>query len=416
MKKFYRFIFPIIIITLLVVNGCAEKPTPSLFADVPTGPIGVTPTVSSITPQDSALSGITTLTITGANFSSDPTKDLVYFNGRPVKIISSTSTTIDIQAPLLLADTVGAETGNFEVSTLNAEKFSNQIPYKVNASIYQFFLFSNTLRPYDFVIDQNSVFYVSMTNEIPAGLGVKKLVPGGALQDYASKGLETNWNAMRLGPGGIIYTVLKGTGAVFQIPAGGGKPATYKALPNVKARMATFDIDALNNIWLAGDDTAIYKIKPDKSLVTYLFKGNITAVRFFNNSLYAAIVADSQTTIQSFPVDANGNLGNAALYYDYSKDYGTESVNAIEFSADGDMYLATNNVNSPIVVVHQTKASEILFNGTLPKAPALFMYWGSNGYLYYTRGVVTDATNAVLITQTILRLSISKQGAPYYGQ
>ena len=188
MKKFYRFIFPIIIITIFVVNGCAEKPTPSLFEDVPTGPIGVTPTVSSITPQDSALSGITTLTITGANFSSDPTKDLVYFNGRPVKIVSATGTSIDIQAPLLLADTVGAETGNFEVSTLNAEKFSNQIPYKVNASIYQFFLFSNTLRPYDFVIDQNSVFYVSMTNEIPAGLGVKKLVPEGPYKIMHQKG------------------------------------------------------------------------------------------------------------------------------------------------------------------------------------------------------------------------------------
>ena len=80
------------------------------------------------------------------------------------------------------------------------------------------------------------------------------------------------------------------------------------------------------------------------------------------------------------------------------------------------MYLATNNVNSPIVVVNPNMTSEVLFQGTLAKAPALFLYWDQNGYLYYTRGLVSDATGAPITLQTILRLTVAKQGAPYYGQ
>jgi hypothetical protein len=417
MKKFYN-IFYLIIIVIIIFGGCKEEPTPSLFSDVPTGPIGATPTITSISPSDSALAGLDQLTITGTNFSPDTSRDIVYFNKRQAKIISATSTTIVITAPALLSDTSRFEVGDFKIATLDAELFSNQIPYKLKPAVFQFFAFTQFVKPYDFVIDASRNVFVSITNELNVGQGVKEITPDGALSDYAPKGTEANWISMRFGPGGIIITVRQDNArALFQVPAGGGAPSTYAVISDSKAKLTSIDFDASNNLWVGGNNTSIYKIKTDNTETSYAFTGNITALRFFNNELYAAVKTDSSTVIQSFPVDANGDLGNPSEYFDYSKSYGSRNVNAIEFATDGTMYLATNNINSPIVVVNSDLTSEILFPGSLAKAPALFLYWDLSGYLYYTRGQVIDpATGVPTIIQTILRLTIGKQGAPYYGQ
>lgn len=417
MKKFYNIFYSILVIILITIVGCKQEPTPSLFNDVPTGPIGATPTITSISPSDSALAGLDKLTITGTNFSPDTSQDFVYFNKRLAPIVSATPTTIIITAPALLSDTARYETGNFRVATLNAELFSNQVSYKLKPAVFQFFGFTQFQKPFAFVIDASRNVFLSMTNELNVGLGVKEITPDGSLLDYATKGTESNWISMRFGPGGIIIAVRQDNArALYQIPAGGGAPSVYVVISDNKAKVASIDFDASNNLWVGGNNTSIYKIKTDNTVASYPFTGNVTALRFFNGNLYAAVKTDSSTVIQSFPIDANGDLGSPATYYDYSKDYGSANVNAVEFATDGTMYLATNNVNSPIVQVNSNMTSEVLFQGILAKAPALFLYWDQNGYLYYTRGLISDAAGAPVTVQSILRLTVAKQGAPYYGQ
>lgn len=416
MKRFYKIFNSLLAIIFLTIFGCKEEPTPSLFDGVPTGPIGATPTITSISPPDSARGGVDLITITGTNFSADVNRNFVFFNNRSVPIVSATSTSLVIKAPTLSSDTAKYELGKFRVSTLDAELYSNEVQYKLKPVVYQFFRFTQYQRPYSFLIDASRNIFISMTNESGVGLGVKKLSPERQLTDYAPKGSETYWIAMRFGPGGILLTVRQdNVRAIFQIPAGGGTPSTYVALPNTTAKIASIDFDANNNLWIGGNNTAIYKVKSDKSITPYSFTGNITALRVFNNALYTAVKTDTLTVVQSFPIDANGNLGSPSVYFDYSKNYGSGNINAIEFAIDGTMYLATNNVNSPIVVVNPDKTSEVLFPGVLATAPALFLGWGENGYLYYTRGLRTDATGGEIL-QSILRLTVQKQGAPYYGQ
>jgi hypothetical protein len=418
MKSYHKIFYSLLIFILIILTGCKEEPTPSLFSDVPTGPIGATPTITSITPADSALAGSDLITITGTNFSPVISSDLVFFNKRQVPIISATSTTILLKAPNLLSDTSRFEAGNFRISTIDAELFSNEVKYKLNPAVFQIFGFTQFQKPYDFVIDASTNLFVSMTNELNVGQGVKEITSDGTLNNYAPKGTEGYWIAMRFGPGGIIITARQDNArALFQVPAGGGAPSTYVVISDSKAKVSSLDFDSMNNLWVGGNNSSIYKVKTDNSVTSYPYTGDISALRIFNNNLYAAVKTDSSTVVQSFPIDANGDLGNASEYYDYSQNYGSKNVNAIEFSVDGSMYLATDNVNSPIIVVHSDKSSQILFPGTLAKAPALFLYWGPNGYLYYTRGQVVDpATGVPTILQTILRLTIGIQGAPYYGQ
>ncbi|MFA3781813.1 IPT/TIG domain-containing protein [Melioribacteraceae bacterium 4301-Me] len=417
MKRFYKIFNSLLLIILLSLFGCGEEPTPSLFNSVPTGPIGATPVITSITPSDSARAGVDLLTIAGSNFSSDINRNFVFFNGRSVQVISASTTSLVVKAPKLLSDTARFEVGKFKVSTLDAELYSNEVQYKLKPVIFQFFKFTQFQKPYSFVIDASKNIFISMTNDLGVGIGVKKLTPSGQLLDYAPKGSETYWTAMRFGPGGILITVRQdNVRALFQIPAGGGTPSTYVVLPNNSAKIASIDFDANNNLWVGGNNTAIYKVKPDKSITSYNFTGNITALRFYNGNLYAIVKTDSGTLIQSFPIDANGDLGNPSLYFDFSKSYGSQNVNAIEFSSDGDMFLATSDVKNPIIIVHADKTSETLFPGVLAASPALFLGWGSDGYLYYTRAQGTNPSTGEQISQSILRLTIQKQGAPYYGQ
>ena len=123
----------------------------------------------------------------------------------------------------MLSDTARYEIGNFRISTLNAELFSNQVNYKLKPAAFQFFAFTQFQKPYDFVIDPSRNIFVSLTNELNVGQGVKEITADGTLLDYAPKLSETYWTSMRFGPGGIIITVRQDNArALFQIPAGGG--------------------------------------------------------------------------------------------------------------------------------------------------------------------------------------------------
>ena len=101
--------------------SCTEDDiTPSLteIAPDPLAP----PVIVSVDPPQEALAGITTLTITGNNFSATKENNSVYFNGLPGTVISSTSTQLEVVSAVVIADTVLVK-----VSVAGADQFSNTL-------------------------------------------------------------------------------------------------------------------------------------------------------------------------------------------------------------------------------------------------------------------------------------------------
>ena len=417
-NNFYNLLFTnlfIALIALLSFNGCSDKGAPSLYQGVPTTPIGATPSISSINPPNSSLAGVSQVTITGQNFSTNPMEDLVYFNISQAVVISATTTQLVVTAPNVVADSI-----TVMVAVVHSELFSNKLYYNLTPAAKDFYpdSKSNYILPYTIVSDNIGNIYSSLTvNNI--GNGIKKITSDSLITNYASKGTETFWTSMRFGPNGVLFAA-RNLYAVFQIPAGGGAPTTFVVLPS-SLKISQLEFDANNNLWAGGNNAAIYRIKQDKSITSFPYTANITAMRVYDDGgtsyLYVAAQQDSNLTVQRFPIDANGDLGSPQLYYDFSGNYGAgNSITSLEFSADGDMYLGTN-LPQAIVVVHKDKSSSFLYPGVLAASGAISMVWGSGNFLYYIRSQVVDPnTNSVIIPQTIVKLNIQKPGAPYYGR
>jgi len=415
-NNFYNLLFTnlfIALIALLSFNGCTDKGAPSLYQGVPTTPIGATPSISSINPPNTSVAGVTQLTITGKNFSTNPLEDLVYFNITQAVVVSATPTQLVVNAPNVVSDSI-----TVMVAVVHSELFSNKLYYNLTPAAKDFYPNSKFTIPYSVVSDNIGNIYSSTTLN-GAGNGITKITPDSVVTTYASRGTETFWTSMRFGPNGVLFAA-RNLYAVFQIPAGGGAPTTFVVLPS-SLKISQLEFDANNNLWAGGNNSAIYRIKQDKSLKSYPFTANITAMRVYNDGgtsyLYVAAQQDSNVTVQRFPIDANGDLGTPQLYFDFSGNYGVgNSITSLEFSADGDMYLGTN-LPEAIVLVHKDKSSSFLYPGVLAETGALSMVWGSGNFLYYIRSQVLDPnTGSVIIPQTIVKLNIQKPGAPYYGR
>src|SRR3990172_383406 len=88
-----------ITVVTLILTGCMEKVDhPSLF-DPSVTPLRPDPTLSAILPSDSALAGVDTLVMTGADFSVVPTENTVHFDAAMPQVLSATATQLTMIAP-----------------------------------------------------------------------------------------------------------------------------------------------------------------------------------------------------------------------------------------------------------------------------------------------------------------------------
>ena len=89
MKTFTILKNTFIIIALLTLISFDNDTTPTLYENLPNG---ATPIISSVSPSDTVLAGVTVVRISGNNFSTDATKNIVYFNEQVAEILEVSST------------------------------------------------------------------------------------------------------------------------------------------------------------------------------------------------------------------------------------------------------------------------------------------------------------------------------------
>ncbi len=403
-------ILPVLLFAGLVYfAGCSNNVTDSLYSGSSAVSTGGTPKINSVNPPGEALAGVTQGQITGENFLSDTSAVKVYFGKQPGTIISASPTQLSVIPP----NVSGAL--KIKVTTNVAESFSNTYDYTLSPAAQDYYpdATDKTTIPMSIIFDNTGTLYVSNASK-----GVFRVPPDSVSTLYSSKGGETFWTSMRFGSGGVLYAA-RNNQAIFMIPASGARNTPWVVLSPSSLKLSQIDFDPNGNMWAAGNNSSIYRIKPDKSYTPFPFDYNVTAMRVFVDGgtayLYAAAQKNNSTTIIRLPIDSNGDLGSPETYFDFSAQYGTDHlVNDMTFSADGEMFLATD-MTSPLVYVNTDKSSGSLYQSVLLNSPALSFAWGQGNFLYYVRAQQTDATGAVTVAQTVIKLNLLKPGAPYYG-
>ena len=379
------------LLSVLMMAGCSEEPPASLYSDnYTTRP---QPVVSTLNPATTALAGVTTITITGTNFSAVASENQVYFDATPATILTAGTTQLTVRAPNLVKDTV-----QVRVSVYKSDKYSEARQYKLLAAVSDFGGLAKTDEPWAVTADAAGNVYVSISAS-----GVKKITPAGVKTDYATHAAGvTKWSAMKIGPGGVLYSarILR---VIYTTPAGGGAPAiwvTGSAIGNIY----DLDFDAQGKCWAGGNNASIYRVKQDKTIKAFPFTCNARAMRVYNGYLYVGGKVDTTEGVWRAQIINSDSLGAFEQYYNFSASYSGSVVNAVTFAADGDMYIGTDAAPA-VVIVHPTKTAEPLYPGLFSPTTLLFT-WGKDDDMYLIRSVNTPQ----LIKSTML-----KPGAPYYG-
>jgi len=386
--------------------GCENETTPSLFDPNATG--NPAPTIASIAPALSALAGVDLLTITGSNFSANKSDNFVYFNDLLAEVVQASTTELKVKAPILVKDSI-----KVRIAVFKAERFSNIMLYKLEAAVVEPIAFKSFEQPWGITCDADGNVYFSLVSS-EVGVGVKKMTPAGSLSDYSPKppGIPTRYSSLKFGPGGFLYGATLER-RLLQIPAGGGAAITWVAIPNPPGALLNFydlDFDAAKNIWAAGNNEFIYRIKPDKSFKDFPFKANVRSVRVYNDYVYLAGNRDGAEKVWRLRLISADEVGPEEEYFNFAtiNPPAGAGIYAMTFAADGDMYIGAD-APAAFYVVHPNKSVEPFYPGLfVPKT--LFFAWGKNTELYVVREKAGSAA------QTMIRVNMRKNSAPYYGR
>ncbi len=410
-KNSLKIISIISTIALMLLISCTPDTTPSLYSDKDGG---VTPVITSIEPAQ-GLAGVTKITITGENFSSDAAKNFVHFVPLKATILSSSENELIVLAPDLVKDSIEVKID------AGVEKFSDPVLYKLDAAVEEVFPFLGFQQPYAVTTDEFGNIYISLTED-GGGKGIKKITPDGEIFDFAPKGGETFFWSMKYQTGGTLYGV-RGVRALFEITEGNAS-AIFAVFDNGTS-MSDLDFDKYQNIWTAGKGGKIYRVTPEKDIKSFDFADDVTAVRIFNDYLYLAAKSDGIQNIIRMPIVSPDSLGVAEVYFQFSANVesGTE-VKSFTFSALGQMFIATAGIAgsvdpmNPIMYVN----SDGTFGTWYPDLIGSFastITWGTgvNAYMIRDKFVkVVGGEDVTVFSQLVLRLNMEQIGAPEYGR
>ena len=393
----------VLAVFVIAFTGCETKPDPSAYDPNFTG--DPSPVVTAVSHAAEGFAGVTTLTITGQNFSTDKSQMLVQFDTYNATVLEATPTTLKVLAPNIVQDGMTLRVAT--LTAINWGYYSQKFNLKAAALEFGNFKPNNEL-PYAITNDAAGNVYASVV-AFNVGVGIWKIAPDGSHTIFAPKGGETSWSGLKVGPNGDLYGA-RNVKAIFLIQA--GKASTTFASTNL-GTIYDLDFDKNKNIWAGGNNDFLYSVTPAKVVKSFAIsaKSNIRAVRVFTTGgkdyVYFAGKVDTLEKVFRMEIKsaAADQVGAVEEVFNFSDKFPGFTISALTFSQDGDMLIGTDHANA-VLIVHPDKSFEPLYKGVLnPKAQG-FAWTGNT--LYYSRARVDT-------TQTLIKVNIGKQGAPYYG-
>jgi hypothetical protein len=383
---------------ILFVYSCSEDVTPSLY-ELPAG-AQPTPIITSFDPPNSALAGVTEVTITGSNFNPSVDGNFVYFNGIQGKVLSVTSTQLIVVPPAIISDSVIVR-----VASYKSEDFSNTLIYKLEPAVSEYYPFDATVKkefPYGIWADNQENVYVSLS-----GLGIKKIIPGTvtSLVVFAPKGPETFFRAITLASDNSIYAVRGGVKGVYKVSENTTPAAFVSSANGIADNVNDVEYDATRDvIWGGGSTGILYRIRLDKNVKKFNIQGTVNAIRVAGNNLFVAASENLEEIVWKVPIINADSLGTPEQYLNFSTTIDPAlKIADLVMSQDGDLYIGTDQSSDPIFNVHPDKSFETLYPGLID-APVYSFSWGYGDILYVSDIVAGE-------NKTVLRINMQKPGA-----
>ncbi|PID59443.1 MAG: hypothetical protein CR986_06110 [Ignavibacteriae bacterium] len=401
-KIIKSLIFSFIIIVFSF--GCADDTTPTIYRDIPNGKA---PVITAVEPADTCLAGVSRVTITGENFSSDISKLVVFFNSEKAKIFEASETRIVVQAPYVLGDSIAIKIG-VQGSLLYNE------PYYIEGKppVVSVINFLEIEEPYGIALDnKNTLFFNMVLNSVSNGL--KKFTAAEGVIDFSPKGGESNYLELRYFDNALYGTRIQKVRAIFKSV----ENTSPKALPvsNKKMKFTTLDFDKDKNIWAGGEGGEIYSFSQDfNTKVAFSFDGKIQSMRYFDKYLYFVGQKDSLYKIWRTEIFSADSIGPIKEYYNLTENLGDYTATSITFSKDGKLFIGTSAEGyDPNALVYLDENKNIVqWYPGLISGPVLNLTWDNTVNLYYVRQKVEDKSQS----QLIMRINTGLEGAPQFGK
>ncbi len=375
------------LLPLMLVAACDTGPAESVY-DPDRQPLP-DPVITAVAPTGSALAGVDQVVLTGQNFRTAPSDNLVYFGDDRAQVLSASATEL-----VVLPKPVPAESVDIRVAVVGvevgSENYSNSFSYRLNPAFTAFGSIGQVEDPTAIVTDDAGLMFMSLLSG-GISVGLKTLSTDGVRSDFAATTFP--WRALAPGPDGLLYAA-RGIRALFRF-AQGGSQQTFVALTPSSLRLSVLTFDPDGNAWTAGDNAEIIRIAPDKTDARFAFVANVTALKVHDGALFAVAGTAEGFAVWRFPMDANSDLGTPTKYFDIAAELGAEVTSeALAFDADGTMYLGTDR-SEPVELVYPGGSHETYYPGVLvqpldgttriPPTPVLDLAWGQDPYLYMLR-------------------------------
>jgi hypothetical protein len=401
------FIIIALVIIVALLSGCADNTIPPGWPPA-VNPVA-SPVITNISPADSAIGGVLDITINGSNFGATVDQCYVYFGTEPGVITSFTSNQIVTLRPRIYGETISTR-----VVVQLADNVA-QINYKIKRVVTPLGAFPGATLTNTLASDTSGNVYVAVINARDTSgtyKVIRKISANGIMSDYATYSTSLTISFMRVAPNGTLYALMTGSGGEFHSVGRGGGNLTK--LFGFGENMLCFDFDQYGVIYAGGTSGTNKTI--DIVQATTVAKGpsydnySIMAVRVFQNYVYVLAVGGTTTGVYRHQI-SGGTLGTQeqVLLWSTTGDYATSKVKDLTFSANGDMYIATDRSVDPILLVYYS-------TGTVTGMRPLYknLITTAVGGLTWTGNILCE--RVMSSDPSVVAIDMGNSGAPYYGR
>lgn len=410
MNLIYRLLVTVALGGFIFFLSCAEEPTASLFDENYLQNSKPNPVISRIDPPEGTFSGISVITIEGQNFSENVYENHVYFNAVKGQVYTASTTRLTVKVPVVVSDSV-----LIKVRVDGAFLFADFFPYRLSKAAVPFKAVNQYVNAYSVGCDKDENIYIFRVDEKDI---VRIAHPDSAIEVYGTAGPPLNCTGMRFGRDGALYH-LRNNRSLYRIPAGGGQRELFSNIFPVNVGDLDFDVNG--NLFSGGTggklfvtDITTLKVHEVADYSGY----RISALRVFNNDIYVSAFwagsGDPPSFIEGIwkhTILSDTTVGPRQEVFDWKSRAGDQgpSILTMTFDEDGILYAGLDKDIAIMMIDLQTGTTEPLYPEIL-SPPISYMVWGNNKYLY------VNYRAADVQERTILRVELTKNGAPYYGR